>query len=129
MPAATAAMPSSASPRPAPSSASRSGTTSAPGSLSPETQPSPTSRNSSLSVAQQPNPPGLLPLLRLRERDSNHNDAFQIAAIFQRLRRKLGARDPSSRYHTRSALQLLNSCRGAAQAGQVVTSFHAFRRD
>src|SRR5713101_10166407 len=63
MPAATAAMPSSASPRPAPSSASRSGTTSAPGSSSPATQPSPTSRNSSLSVAQQPNPPGLLPLL------------------------------------------------------------------
>src|ERR1700688_3661574 len=64
MPAATAAMPSSASPRPAPSSASRSGTTSAPGSSSPATQPSPTSRNSSLSVAQQPNPPGLLLLLR-----------------------------------------------------------------
>src|SRR5229473_6472602 len=57
-------MPAAASPRPAPSSASRSGTTSAPGSSSPATQPSPTSRNSSLSVAQQPNPPGLLPLLR-----------------------------------------------------------------
>src|SRR5437660_553972 len=81
MPAATAAMPSSASPRPAPSSASRSGTTSAPGSLSPETQPSPTSRNSSLSVAQQPNPPGLLPLL---PKKAAHRGLFHVALSHRR---------------------------------------------
>src|SRR5713226_5223630 len=56
-------MPSSASPKPAPSSPSPSGIISVPGSMSPETLPSPTSRNSSADPARHPDLPEVLPLL------------------------------------------------------------------